>query len=112
MMIGSSSPLPPYYSLFNFIFSLRCIQVIAGVLGRAGEAGQKRRLEDAENGVVTWLPPPGLGKPKDMDEAEKEREERDDVLAKATIIEDESEEAESKRRRSRVDPEDEEKDDF
>lgn len=43
--------------------SLRCIQVIAGVLGRAGESGQQKRLEAAKTGVVTWLPPPGLGKP-------------------------------------------------
>jgi small subunit ribosomal protein S2 len=82
------------------------------VLGRAGEAGQKRRLEDAENGVVTWLPPPGLGKPKDMEEAEKkENEERDGGVAKPRILEDESEETGSRRRRGRVDPEDEE-DDF
>ena len=44
---------------------MRCIQVIAGVLGRAGEAGQKKRLEDAKTGIMTWLPPPGLGKPKE-----------------------------------------------
>jgi len=43
--------------------SLRCIQVIAGVLGRAGEEGQKKRLEAAKTGEVTWLPPPGLGSP-------------------------------------------------
>jgi len=36
--------------------SLRCVQVIAGVLGRAGEAGQKKRLEQAKNGVRTWEP--------------------------------------------------------
>ncbi|KAF8860733.1 ribosomal protein S2 [Acephala macrosclerotiorum] len=43
--------------------SLRCIQVIAGVLGRAGESGQKKRLEAAETGKVTWLPPKNLGNP-------------------------------------------------
>ena len=43
--------------------SLRCIQVIAGVLGRAGEEGQKKRLEAAKTGEVTWLPPEGLGRP-------------------------------------------------
>lgn len=52
--------------------SLRCIQVIAGVLGRAGEAGQKKRLEDAKNGHITWLPPPGLGKPKGEEAKAKE----------------------------------------
>jgi len=51
--------------------SLRCIQVIAGVLGRAGEAGQKKRLEDAKSGRITWLPPPGLGKPKEEQVKEK-----------------------------------------
>jgi len=33
------------------------------VLGRAGEAGQKKRLEAAKRGEITWLPPPGLGSP-------------------------------------------------
>lgn len=34
--------------------SLRCTNVIAGVLGRAGEEGQRLRLEAARNGVVTY----------------------------------------------------------
>ncbi|KAK2064384.1 ribosomal protein S2 [Colletotrichum caudatum] len=37
--------------------SYRSVAVIGGVLGRAGEQGQKRRLADAENGVVTWQTP-------------------------------------------------------
>ncbi|OHE91277.1 hypothetical protein CORC01_13435 [Colletotrichum orchidophilum] len=37
--------------------SYRSIAVIAGVLGRAGEAGQKRRLAAAENGVSEWNTP-------------------------------------------------------
>ncbi|KAF9872854.1 hypothetical protein CkaCkLH20_09717 [Colletotrichum karsti] len=37
--------------------SYRSIAVISGVLGRAGEQGQKRRLADAENGVVAWHSP-------------------------------------------------------
>lgn len=44
--------------------SLRCIQVIAGVLGRAGESGQAKRLEAAAKGKVTWEPPQGLGTPE------------------------------------------------
>ncbi|KAF2846011.1 ribosomal protein S2 [Plenodomus tracheiphilus IPT5] len=40
--------------------SLRCIQVIAGVLGRAGEAGQKQRLAAAAKGEVTYRPAHGL----------------------------------------------------
>lgn len=34
--------------------SLRCITVIAGVLGRAGEAGQKKRLEESHAGKVPY----------------------------------------------------------
>jgi small subunit ribosomal protein S2 len=49
--------------------SIRCIEVIAGVLGRAGEEGQKKRLEAAKTGRVTWSPPDGLGAP--YDEAEE-----------------------------------------
>lgn len=44
-------------------FSLRCIQVIAGVLGRAGEAGTKQRLEAADRGVITYRPAQGLRVP-------------------------------------------------
>lgn len=51
--------------------SIRCIEVIAGVLGRAGEEGQKKRLEAAKTGRVTWSPPDGLGAP--YDEAEEQR---------------------------------------
>ncbi|OAL54907.1 ribosomal protein S2 [Pyrenochaeta sp. DS3sAY3a] len=40
--------------------SLRCIQVIAGVLGRAGEAGQKQRLAAAARGEITYTPAKGL----------------------------------------------------
>lgn len=36
--------------------SLRCVQVIAGALGRAGQEGQARRKEMAMNGVVTYTP--------------------------------------------------------
>ena len=36
--------------------SLRCVQVIAGALGRAGEEGQKSRREKAMHGNVTYTP--------------------------------------------------------
>lgn len=36
--------------------SLRCVQLIAGVLGRAGEEGQKRRRARARDGEVTYQP--------------------------------------------------------
>jgi len=38
--------------------SLRSIQFIVGVLGRAGEAGQQRRLEDAMKGKMSYEPIP------------------------------------------------------
>lgn len=36
--------------------SLRCVQVIAGVLGRAGQAGQESRKEKAKDGIITYTP--------------------------------------------------------
>lgn len=36
--------------------SLRSVGVIAGVLGRAGQAGQKQRLQAAEQGTLTYDP--------------------------------------------------------
>jgi len=38
--------------------SLRSAAVIGGVLGRAGERGQQRRMEQAKLGHVTWNTPP------------------------------------------------------
>lgn len=40
--------------------SLRSVGIIAGVLGNAGRAGQKRRLEDASKGTVAWMTTPTL----------------------------------------------------
>ncbi|KAI1489948.1 37S ribosomal protein MRP4 [Biscogniauxia mediterranea] len=37
--------------------SLRCLAVIGSVLGRAGESGKLRRLEDARRGIVAWETP-------------------------------------------------------
>ena len=51
----------------DLISSLRCIQVIAGVLGRAGEAGQKQRLEAAERGEITYRPSLGLQMPEEAE---------------------------------------------
>ncbi|OBT75692.1 hypothetical protein VF21_05927 [Pseudogymnoascus sp. 05NY08] len=34
--------------------SLRCTHLIAGILGRAGQMGQKKRAEAAKNGEVPW----------------------------------------------------------
>lgn len=47
--------------------SIRCIQVIAGVLGRAGEAGQRKRLEAAARGEITYRPAQGLELPGEED---------------------------------------------
>lgn len=43
--------------------SMRCVQVIAGVLGRAGEEGQDRRRELANDGTVTYTPDTLMGAP-------------------------------------------------
>lgn len=40
--------------------SIRCIELIAGVLGRAGEEGQRRRRELAQQGIVTYHTDHGL----------------------------------------------------
>jgi len=50
--------------------SLRCIQVIAGVLGRAGEAGQKQRLAAAAKGKITYRPATNLVLPETPENAE------------------------------------------
>ncbi|KAF1839585.1 37S ribosomal protein MRP4, mitochondrial precursor [Decorospora gaudefroyi] len=57
--------------------SLRCIQVIAGVLGRAGEAGQKLRLAAAANGEITYRPA------QDLRPSQSERSEAPDASAES-----------------------------
>ncbi|KAF2800769.1 ribosomal protein S2 [Melanomma pulvis-pyrius CBS 109.77] len=51
--------------------SIRCIQVIAGVLGRAGEAGQKKRFEAAARGEITYRPARNLELPGEEEDAKK-----------------------------------------
>jgi small subunit ribosomal protein S2 len=36
--------------------SLRCVQLIAGILGRAGEEGQRRRMDEAAKGILSYEP--------------------------------------------------------
>ncbi|EMC99987.1 hypothetical protein BAUCODRAFT_358227 [Baudoinia panamericana UAMH 10762] len=48
--------------------SLRCVQVIGGVLGRAGEEGQELRLHKAKNGIVDYQQNHRLEKPKEKEE--------------------------------------------
>ena len=69
---------------------MRCIQVIAGVLGRAGEEGQRKRLEAAKTGEVTWLPPPGLGKPVTEEEKAREAAASGDKIVKPKVSDEES----------------------
>jgi small subunit ribosomal protein S2 len=52
------------------------MQVVAGVLGRAGESGQQKRLQAAQTGKVTWLPPERLGNPKTEEDRRREEEMR------------------------------------
>jgi small subunit ribosomal protein S2 len=58
--------------------SLRSVAVIAGVLGRAGEAGQKRRLEEAKKGKITHRLPTlkelGIKLPENMAETTENKQ--------------------------------------
>ena len=53
--------------------SLRCVQVIAGVLGRAGEEGQQRRKERALHGDISYYPT-DLGGNEDPEQEQEERQ--------------------------------------
>lgn len=56
------------------IYSLRSVTLIAGILGRAGQRGQQRRLADANDGIVTWNTPNDVAKFIERDAAEKARD--------------------------------------
>ncbi len=90
------SPLLTILSLVLMESSLRCTQVIAGVLGRAGQEGQRKRLEAAAKGEVTWFPPDGLGKPFEEDEKQKAKKQK-----RQEAVAEESERIEKARRRQR-----------
>ena len=51
--------------------SLRCVQLIAGVLGRAGQEGQVVRTEKAQEGNVTYTPTKLVGQPTEGARGEK-----------------------------------------
>jgi hypothetical protein len=53
-MTGNSNQLTDTASNTNKLFSMRCVQVIAGVLGRAGEEGKLKRLAAADDGKLTF----------------------------------------------------------
>jgi hypothetical protein len=63
---------------------LRSVTLLAGVLGRAGERGQQRRLADANDGVCTWQTPLDVRHFIQKDATQKENEKHEArVLAKA-----------------------------
>jgi len=63
--------------------SLRCVQVIAGVLGRAGQEGQAVRKANAARGIVDYVQNHGLEPPSAEDQSAKKQEETKSLLAGA-----------------------------
>ncbi|OTB02081.1 hypothetical protein M426DRAFT_323023 [Hypoxylon sp. CI-4A] len=59
--------------------SLRCLAVIGSVLGRAGEAGHDRRIEDAKKGIVAWQTPLDVVKFMDIQRSNAEEDVRKGV---------------------------------
>lgn len=49
--------------------SLRCVHVVAGVLGRAGQEGQEIRMANAHGGIIEYRQDHGLQPPSKEDEA-------------------------------------------
>jgi hypothetical protein len=60
--------------------SLRSVTLLAGVLGRAGERGQRRRLADAEDGVISWTSPRDVDTFIEKDAMTKAEEELGQIL--------------------------------
>lgn len=76
--------------------SLRCVQVICGVLGRAGEEGQNVRLAKArKDGIISSQPSHGLEPPTEgqaeieMEAAERERLAEQAYLEEGEVVEEE-----------------------
>ena len=84
--------------MLMFDRSIRCMQVVAGVLGRAGEEGQRKRLEAAKTGKVTWLAPPNLGRPFSAEE-EKRKASAEADSERKRLLEDKAEEERAQVRR-------------
>jgi len=78
-------PLPSHRTQLTrpVLASLRCIQVIAGVLGRAGEAGQKQRLAAAARGDITYRPATGLVVQGSEEDVRAARAKQDAEIAEA-----------------------------
>lgn len=62
-LIRVFSPMTPHLTLSSH----RCMAIIAGVLGRAGEEGRNRRLEAASAGEVPFHVQHHLVLPKDVE---------------------------------------------
>ena len=60
--------------------SLRCVQVIAGVLGRAGQEGQAARRAAAARNHITYIPDAGLKPPQRSDQSNEAGDARADAL--------------------------------
>jgi ribosomal protein S2 len=56
--------------------SLRCVQVVAGVLGRAGQEGQEARAKLAKRGIVSYSATHGLNSPAGKERSKVQRRER------------------------------------
>lgn len=63
--------------------SLRSVQVIAGVLGRAGQEGQATRAANAKKGIVYYRQDHGLQPPSEEDEESKQKAEKEQSLLAA-----------------------------
>lgn len=74
--------------------SHRCVNVIAGVLGRAGEAGQEARLRAARRGEINYAPTHGLKAPtpgqaqKEREAMEREAQEERAYIDEGEVVED------------------------
>ncbi len=69
---------------------MRAVSLIAGVLGRAGERGQQRRLADAKAGVVPWQNPQDVERFIFLDakrKAEEAEEEKQAAIAAGVVDE-------------------------
>ncbi|MCJ1394737.1 37S ribosomal protein, mitochondrial [Xylographa bjoerkii] len=70
--------------------SLRCVQVIAGVLGKAGQEGQLRRTEKAKKGEISYTPVE-LGGDEDEDDDDEDDDEFliDEIAAEVGLFQEE-----------------------
>ena len=60
--------------------SLRCVQLMAGTLGRAGQEGQEIRQAKAGRGIIDYRQNHGLQPPSEEDEEAKQKREKEQSL--------------------------------